>query len=309
MKQRGIDSAAFMLGLTMDDARCGAYGSAQGYVLCLQELKAVNQYLLYLPVKGNAESIVHLKSFLVGYVGQTPALLWAEYTEHHVEARFMRMSPVMDAAGICDFVHELTALLKEQGFVSCCMDCGTGDEPLSICGINGAYRVLCPVCFESRCVQYPMQTDTVQKSILPGVLLGSLPGLLIIVLFLCFTVFPAPAGILVGVLAAVSGQKCRKKPLNKSAVWMTIGCCTLLLLLAFWVGLGAQIYITYSPYYYITFWDAVRSVPVNMMEGLLWLNGLVGLFSSLVLMAAGVILTIKSSARHVRPVAEAVCLQ
>ena len=309
MRQKGIDSIALALGLSKDHARNGAYGQVNGYYLCVQQLSAVNQYLVRLPAEGSAEGADRLREFLSKYMEHSPALLWAETVPHGVEARFMCMSPVLDSSGIHDFLNALTTLLHEINFTACCMDCGA-PFPLSVCGIDGGYRVLCPDCFASQHMQRSAVQEDGQRrrSRLPGTLLGALPGLAVLTVLLCFGVFSAPAGVLVGVFAALGCQRGKRGPLGRTDIWLTAGLCAVLMLLCFWFGLSAQVYRTFSPYYYIGFWDVFTDIPGSMAGELLWMNGLVALLIGLVLMFVSVVLTAKSAARRVRTVKEAVRL-
>ena len=63
MRQKGIDSIALALGLSKDHARNGAYGQVNGYYLCVQQLSAVNQYLVRLPAEGSAEGLTACGNF------------------------------------------------------------------------------------------------------------------------------------------------------------------------------------------------------------------------------------------------------
>lgn len=158
-------------------------------------------------------------------------------------------------------LDELTGFLHQNGYENCCQSCGT-PEDIAAYSINGTGRLFCPVCFHQQVDLLEHQrTQKAQIKSSPilgavGALLGSLVGVIAIVLISQLGYVAAISGIIMGVCTLFGYDKLGKRLDGKGVV---ISFIIMLLMVFFAENLNWAIEI--SKVFEANIFDSFRAIP------------------------------------------------
>lgn len=158
----------------------------------------------------------------------------------------------------------ITQFLSEQGFENCCENCGARDLPSEAYVLTGTPVWMCSACFQQRAQTIHAQPAASENIIagLVGAFLGSLLGVLAMVIFGQMGRISAISGLILAV-CAIKGYEMLGGTTSKKGLFLSM----LIVLGMTYVGNYLDWAVSAMFALEIDFFSAVRAIPLLFEEG------------------------------------------
>ncbi len=262
-----LENYAEQLRLSFDEETLYIFGKFNGYIVLLEPMK--NYYNLKLSIKHRGEmpdsrlikQVMHeskdIRSYTVkGY--QVNYILNAGITGKKVVEKLQEAMKV------------ITDFLKANGFENCCQSCGTQEAEIGIYKVEGIPMILCEDCFKKRYEQHStneyMQKQKKENLVAGsvGALLGSLVGVLAIVILGQMGYVAALSGIIMAVCSLKGYEILGGRLSNKGIIGSVV-----LMILMVYVGNRLDWSVSVANYAGIDIPYAFQILPSLFAEGYL----------------------------------------
>ncbi len=227
------------LGLRLDSQGGGMYGTFGGFHVLISSTVANNPYIVAVDISAHRATGPLTKAECKQYKQEHPQVRSLIQNGSTIVMSLKKLNGLDGLQqGLRDNLSSLVRFLQSEGFSECCQACGSAS--VDPCYVSGSYAMLCRDCF-GRLQQDRTALDAQRRGKhdnmiggIVGALLGSLLGVVAIILFSRLGYVAAISGVILAV-CTLKGYEMLGGKLNTKGI---IICCILMLVMTY---LGDQL--------------------------------------------------------------------
>lgn len=257
-------------GLRLDHQSGNLYGVRGGYHVCMVLDNMVNnQYAITFSVsmEGAAPDQMRLQQAVKASKPLSGVTTAGYQVVFYFRAKGLNGKKIVENAG--EALDEAIGILRSFGYQDCCQGCGSVTATAT-CMAGGFPAHLCQDCYNARASmagQKQQRENQKQENVVAGVvgaLLGSLVGVIAIIIFSQMGYVAAISGIIMAVCTLKGYELLGGKITKKSVI-----ACVIVMLVMVYVGDRLDWAVVISKELGAGFFDAFRAVPAFLSNGLI----------------------------------------